>query len=589
METIPLLSRYLPAVGWLRTYRRKWLRADILGGITVWAVLIPEAMAYAGIAGVPPLMGLYTVPLPLFFYALLGSSRLLVVGPDSATALLSAGIVGSMALQGGDRFLVLTSALAITVGVLFLLFGIFRLGWLANLVSRPVMSGFLQGIVLVTILGQLPGLIGIDPGTGLFFHRLAACVRALPGAHPLTLALGGGSLVLLLVLHRKLPRLPSAMITVIVMTLVSTIFDLGSRGVAVTGALATSLPPLSFPAISPAEYLDLVPGALTIALLGYIESLGAAEVSSLKSGRDVDPDQELIALGVCNLGAGMSSGFVAVGSLSKTSVAAVCGVRSQVAFLISGLLSLLTLLFLLPLLANLPHATLAAIVIEAMLGLDQSAAIRQQFRFSWLEGTLALVSLFGVLYFGVVEGVVAGVILSIVILLERASHPGTAVLGRIPGHAVYRDVRRHPEAITVPGLLIFRFDSELVFPSARFFLHQAMRELKQARGPVQVFLINAETINDLDLTGARALLRLEEKLHRKGVRLWVAQMQDPVIDKLRRLEGGEKLADGHLYESVGDGVRAFHQFMRRKPARDREQRVQADSAGPAPTAGGRHW
>ncbi len=567
MNRASLGSRYLPALGWLRSYRRKWLRADVLGGITVWAVLIPEAMAYAGIAGVPPLMGLYTVPLPLFFYALLGSSRMMVVGPDSATALLSAGIVGSMALHGGEHFLVLTSALAVTVGVLFLLFGIFRLGWLANLVSRPVMSGFLQGIVLVTIIGQVPGLLGIEPEQGLFFHRLVACLQALPTVHGVTLAVGGGSLLLLLLLHRKLPRLPSAMVTVVVMTLLSTVLDLGDRGVAVTGVLATSLPPLSFPPISPGDYLDLVPGALTIVLLGYIESLGAAEVSSLKSGRDVDPDQELIALGLCNLGSGISSGFVAVGSLSKTSVAAVCGVKTQAAFLVSGILSLLTLLFLLPLLANLPHATLAAIVIEAMLGLDQTAAIRQQFRFSRLEGLLALVSLFGVLYFGVVEGVVAGVILSIIVLLERASHPGTAVLGRIPGHAVYRDVRRHPEAITVPGLLIFRFDSELVFPSSRFFLHQAMREVKQAPAPVQVFLINAETINDLDLTGAQALLRLEEKLHRKGIRLWVAQMQDPVIDKLRRLEGGEKLTDGHLYESVGDGVRAFKKFMGRHSGR----------------------
>ncbi len=562
MDRTFFLIRYLPALYWLRTYRRKWLRADVLGGLTVWAVLIPEAMAYAGIAGVPPLMGLYTVPLPLFCYALFGSSRLMVVGPDSATALLSAGIIGSMAHHG--NFPVLTSALAITVGALFLLFGVFRLGWLANLVSKPVMSGFLQGIVLVTIIGQVPGLIGIELGAGSFFHRLVACCRALPGLHPPTLAVGGVSLVLLLLLHRKLPRLPSAMVTVIVMTLVSTILDLQGRGVAVTGVLATSLPPLSLPRIGLNEYLDLIPGALTIVLLGYIESLGAAEVSSLRSGRDVDPDQELIALGLCNLGAGMSSGFVAVGSLSKTSVAANCGVRTQAAFLVSGILSLLTLLFLLPLLANLPHATLAAIVIEAMLGLEQSAAIARQFRFSWLEGLLAMVSLFGVLYFGVVEGVAAGVILSIVILLERASHPGTAVLGRIPGHAVYRDVRRHPEAITVPGLLIFRFDSELVFPSARFFLHQAMREIKQAQGPIHVFLINAETINDLDLTGAQALLRLEEKLRRKGIRLWVAQMQDPVIDRLRRLPGGERLADGHLYESVGDGVRAFSRYMGRK-------------------------
>jgi high affinity sulfate transporter 1 len=551
------LARYLPLLHWLPRYRACWFRSDLAAGITVWAVIVPEALAYAGIAGVPPLMGLYTVPIPLFLYMLLGTSRQMVVGPDSATALLSAGVVGSLALSASPNFQALTSALALLVGLFFLLVGLFRLGWLANLVSGPVMSGFLQGIVLVTIIGQLPHLLAIPVQHGHFFQRLAGCLRALPDLALPTAAVGPASLVLLLVLKKKVRRLPAAMVTAILAIVTFTIFDPARYEVAVTGSLATSLPPLRLPDVAPAEYLQIIPGALVIALLGYVETLGAAEGASLKDDHDIDPNQELIALGACNIGAALSSGFVAVGSLSKTSVALATGARTQVANLISAILSLLTLFFLMPLLRNLPVATLAAIVIEAMIGLDQTAAIRRVFRFSIPEGLLALGVILAVLILGVIQGIGLGVVLSIVLLLERASHPGTAVLGRIPGSDTFRDIRRHPEALTVPGLLIFRFDAELVFPSSRYFVRQALLRVKESPVPVRVFLINAETINDIDVTGTMLLLRLQRKLAAKNIPLWIAQMQDPVIDKLRRLEAGRPLVGEHLYPSVKEAVADF--------------------------------
>ncbi len=553
-----LLKNYLPVLHWLPRYKAGWFRSDLAAGITVWAVLVPEALAYAGIAGVPPLMGLYTVPIPLFVYTLLGSSRLMVVGPDSATALLSAGVVGSLALSASPHFYVLTSALALLVGIFFLLVGLFRLGWLANLVSNPVMSGFLQGIVLVTIIGQVPHLLGIPGQHGHFFQRLAGCIQALPRLDLPSAAVGLTSLVVLLVLKKKVQRLPAAMTTAIIAIITVTVFKLNHYGVQVTGSLTTSLPPLHLPDARLSEYLKLIPGALAIALLGYVETLGAAEGASLKDDHDIDANQELIALGACNIGSALSSGFVAVGSLSKTSVAMDSGGRTQVANLISGILSLLTLLFLMPLLQNLPIATLAAIVIEAMLGLDQSKAMRQVFRFSLLEGSLSLLVMTAVLVFGVLQGIGLGVVLSIILLLERASHPGTAVLGRIPGTEIYRDIRRHPEGLTVPGLLIFRFDAELVFPSSRYFVRQALRQVKTATTPVRVFLINAETINDIDVTGAMLLLRLQRKLRKKNIPLWIAQMQDPVTDKLRRTETGLTLLGEHLYPSVTAAVEAYN-------------------------------
>jgi len=303
--------------------------------------------------------------------------------------------------------------------------------------------------------------------------------------------------------------------------------------------------------------MQLVPGALVIALLGYVETLGAAEGASLKDDHDIDPNQELIALGACNIGSAFSSGFVAVGSLSKTSVAMEAGAKTQLAYLVSGLLALFTLLFLMPLLQNLPHAALAAIVMEAMIGLDQTKIIRRVFSFSILEGCVALIAFSGVLLFGVIEGIGIGVVLSIIMLLEQASHPGTAVIGRIPGVGTYRDVRRHPKAVTVPGLLIFRFDAELVFPGSRFFVRESLRQIKAAQTPVRVFLINAETINDIDVTGAMLLLRLQHKLKRKGIALWIAQMQDPVEDKLRQFNMGRVLIMEHLYPSVTEAVQAF--------------------------------
>jgi len=558
------INQYLPIFHWLPRYRKEWLRSDLVAGITVWAVLVPEALAYAGIAGVPPLMGLYTVPIPLFLYILLGTSRQLVVGPDSATALLSAGVVGAMAISESPHFYALTSALALMVGGFFLLVGLFRLGWLANLVSKPVMSGFLQGIVLVTILGQVPALLGIGGEQGHFFQRLAGYAGQLSAIHPATVAVGLSSLLVLILLKKKMPRLPAAMVTAILAIVVVSLFDLDARGVQVTGTLTTSLPPLRLPDVELSEYLQLVPGALVIALLGYVETLGAAEGVSLKDDHDIDPNQELVALGACNIGAAISSGFVAVGSLSKTSVAMEAGAKSQMAYLISGLLALFTLLFLMPLLQNLPRAALAAIVIEAMIGLDQSATIRRVFSFSPLEGCVALIAFGGVLLFGVIEGIGIGVVLSIIMLLEQASHPGTAVIGRIPGIDTYRDVRRHPEAVTVPGLLIFRFDAELVFPSSRFFLREALRQVKAAQTPVRVFLINAETINDIDVTGAMLLFRLQHKLKRRGIELWIAQMQDPVVDRLRKFDMGRVLLMEHLYPSVTEAVQRFVQLPQQK-------------------------
>ena len=553
------LKRYLPILKWLPGYQRGWLRPDLIAGLTLWMVIVPEAMAYAGIANVPPLMGLYTVPLPLFAYAILGSSRLMVVGPDSATALISASVVGGLAGASSAQFMALTSALAIAVGAFFLAFGLLKMGWIASFISAPVMTGFLEGIVLVTIIGQAPALLGVGEVHGRFFQKLWGILQEFSGMGWLVPVIGLGSLVLLFLFKRITPRLPAGLITVTVAILAVTLLGLADQGVKVVGTLGTHLPAFRLPDVQPAMYLKLIPGALAIVLLGYIETLASDEGAALKGGDDADPDQELVALGAANLGAGVSGGFIAVGSLSKTSVAMSAGGKTQIAYAFTGVLVLLTLRFLMPLLANLPYATLAAIVIAAMIELDQTRKLARFWHYNPLEFGLSLTALFGVLILGVLPGVGLGVALSILVLIWRSAHPGVAVLGQMPDNCTFRDIARHPEARTFPDLLIFRIDAQLTFPDSRYFVDMVKREIARAKYPVKVVVINAETINDIDITGADALKKLNAKLAKRGIDLWLAQVKDPVFDKLRRMDVITLIGVNHCFKSVKKAVLVFEQ------------------------------
>ena len=553
-----LLQRYLPILRWLPEYKPSWLRYDLISGLTIWAVLVPQAMAYAGIAGVPPIMGLYTLPLPLFFYAIFGTSRTLVVGPDSAVALISASAIGAVAAVGAAEYLALTSAMAIAVGVFFIVFGILRMGWIANFISIPVMSGFLEGVVMVTIIGQVPKLFGIEGGGGDFFEKLWAIIQALPDTNLTTLALGVGSLVLIFAIGRYVSKLPAALITLIISIVVVSALDLTTKGVDVIGTFSSGLPPMSLPDVSLTEYIAIIPGALAILLLGYVETLGAAKSAASSGGGKIDPDQELVALGAANLGAGLSTGFVAAGSLSKTSVAMGAGGKTQISHIVSGILAILTLVFLMPLFTNLPDATLAAIVIVALIGLDQTAKLKKELKLSRTEFTLGMICFFGVLTLGVLQGVGLGVVLSLLVLIKKASHPGTAVLGRVPGERTYyRDIQRRKDAKTIPGLLIFRFDARLIFFNCNFFASEVKRCIAEAKEPVKTVLIDAEAMNDIDITGADRLIKLNTELNSKNIVMFLSHVRDPLRDKMRRMGVEDAIGSDHIYETTRDGVDAF--------------------------------
>ncbi|MFV0338820.1 MAG: SulP family inorganic anion transporter [Chthoniobacterales bacterium] len=547
------LTRYLPILGWLPKYRSEWLRADIIAGLTVWAVMVPEAMAYAGIAGVPALYGLYTVPVPLFAYAIFGTSRTLIVGPDTATAMISATAIGGLAAVGSAQFIGLTATLAFLVGLLFFLFSFLRMGWIANFVPTPVMKGFIQGLVWVTILGQVPKIIGIDGGHGQFFGRLTTLFKEAPNADGLTTLVGLGSLVILFVMKKKMPRVPAALVTLVVAILAVNAWGLEAKGLNVVENISTGLPALAMPVFGWQEIETLLPAAFAIVLLGFSETLGAARAAAERTGEVLDPNQELLSHGPVNVGSAFCSGFIAVGSLSKTSVAMSAGAKTQLCSLVAGVLVILSLLFLMPLFHGLPHATLAAIVIEAMLGLASFTYLKNLRRVNLLEFGVACIAFWGVLFFGVLPGIGLGVALSLILLVRSDSAPPMAVLGKLPGHEMYRDIRKHPEAETISGLVIFRFDHALTYTNASTFEEGVRSFLLRAESPVRQVLVDAEGITDIDTTSMEMLARLRRELANRKIILAFARVRDEVFERLKLADFDSK----NIYQRITDGVLTF--------------------------------
>ena len=457
--------RFLPILDWAPGYRRDWLMPDVLAGLALWAVMVPEGMAYAGIVGVPPIMGLYTIVPALVAYALLGTSRQLVVGPDTATGLISAVTVGALVSQGTADFNALTSTLAVLIGCFFLCFGIMRMGWVASFISTPVMRGFIEGLVYVTIIGQAPHLLGISGTSGNFFTKLWHVLQHLPDVSAAPVVTGILSLAAMLLLRHLAPAVPAALVVMATATILIGLLGGEATGVHVAGHLPSGLPHLTLPNLDFSTLGELVPGALAIVLVGYAEALGAAKAAALQSGGSIDPNQELVAHGPANILSGLFGGFLVVGSLSKTSVATAAGARSQIANVVAAVFSFLTLIFLTPLFRNMPQPALAAIVIAAMLHLTKPSYLRHLLARSGWSFANTVIVIAGELTLGVLQGIALGVVLSLITLVYLSSHPKEAELGQLPGTEAYRDVKRHPEAATFPGLLIWRMGGDLFFAS----------------------------------------------------------------------------------------------------------------------------
>ena len=554
INPISIMRPLLPVLNWLPAYQHAWLVPDVLAGLAVWAVMVPEGMAYSGIVGVPPIMGLYTIVPPLLVYALFGTSRLLVVGPDTATGLISALTVGAIATQGTIEFNALTTTLAVLIGAFFLLFGALRMGWVAAFIPTPVMRGFIEGLVCVTIIGQVPHLLGFDGRTGNFFAKLWFVLQHLSDAPLIPVLTGLLSLAGMILLRHLVPRVPAALLVMTVATLLVSLFGGGERvGISVVGHLPSGLPHLQWPDFDLAVLEGLVPGALAIVMVGYAEALGAAKAAAMQSGGNIDPNQELIAHGPANIMSGLFGGFLVVGSLSKTSVAMVAGARTQLANVVAAVSCFLTLVLLTPLFRDMPHPALAAIVIAAMLHLSKPEYLRDLLRRSQWEFALAAIVVLGELTLSVLQGIALGVMLALLMLIYRTTHPQGAVLGQLRGTEAYRDVRLHPDAITFPGLLIWRPGGDLFFASIGHFQDGLMGAL--IGHPAKRVLLDVESVNLIDTTACDVLLTAIKELQDQGITVAFARVRDEVRERLRDAGIEAMVGGNNFHERVTDGVR----------------------------------
>ncbi len=551
------IRRYVPILTWLPSYKATWLRSDLVAGATVWAILVPESVAYAQLAGVPAVAALSLAPGVLLAYALLGRSRQAVVGGDSALAVMSAAAVAPMALGSAARYGALTAEMALLAGAIAVLCGFARLGFVASFLSRPVMSGFMFGLSMVVAIGQVPKLLGITGTSGNFFEKLNGLAHRLDGTNGWTLAIGGGSLVILFGLRRFVPRAPAALVAVAAGTLAVTLLDLAHHGVKVAGTIPAGLPTAGLPAMRSSDISSLLPAALGVVLVGYAEHLGTIQRTSSAKQDELDPNQELIALGTANLAAGFLHGFAVTGSLSKTTVNDSAGAQSQVSGIVTAVLVLITGLFLTPLFHNLPEATLGAIVIAAIWHIFDVGELRRLFRVSREAFLISVTALLGELVLNVLPGLLFAVGLSFALLIYRTSRPHVAVLGRFPGERTYADLTLHPENETIPGLLVVRLDAQLFFANNALLRDKLRGLVHSSATPLRAILLDLEASMSLDISSADLLAHLAADFKSDGIVLLLARVRDPVLAMLRRADAMTTIGEDHIYHMVDEGVADF--------------------------------
>ena len=543
---------------WLLSgYQTKWFRADLLAGVSVAAVALPIAIAYSQLAGVPPVHGLYASLLPLAAYALLGSSRQLIIAPDAATCAMVAAIVVPLAGHDPARYLSLTAALALIAGVYCIAAGFAGLGFLTNFLARPILTGYINGIAICIITGQLGALFGFPLAPGGFFRLLWHFFSRLEETHLPTLAVGAATLALLLLLTRFLPKAPGPLVAVVVGIAGSAVFGIARHGVKLLGNIPAGLPAFTIPAICRSDWEPLAIGAAGLALISYNSGMVTARGFAAKNRYDIDPNREFIALGVANIGAGILQGFAVTGADSRTAVNDSMGGKTQVTSLVAAAVLALTLLFFTKPLSWLPMAVLSAVLIKAAMGLFDLQSLRTLRRVSPLEFRVCLITLLGVITVGVLPGVLVALGVAIVLLLIRTSHPHDALLGRIPGTLAYADTTTHPTAESVPGLLIYRYDASLVFFNADHFKSRVKAVIRDVAAPVQYFLIDAETIPLLDTTGAASLDQLCDDLHEQGIAVAVAAAKNQVRTMLDRTGLAERIGSDRMFPTVASAVEAL--------------------------------
>lgn len=518
------------------------VRDDVAAGVTVGVMLIPQGMAYAMIAGLPPVYGLYAALVPLAVYALLGTSRELAVGPVAMVALLVANGVAPMAGGNAERYLALALALSALVGAIQLLLGLVRGGFLVNLLSYPVLAGFTSAAAIIIATSQLGGLTGLALAKGPVHEMVVAAAGQASAVHPTTVVMGLAAIVSGVALRRFWPQLPGAMLLVAAGTLLSWMASLADRGVDVVGQVPSGLPTPLLPgltegmSITPNDVVDLMPVALAIALVGFMESIAVAKVYASRGRYDIDPDQELKALGLANLAGSVFQAFPVTGGFSRTAVNAQAGARTQRSSLISVAVISITLLFLTPLFYHLPKAILAAIIVVAVLGLVDVAGARELWRVDRRDFALMSATFLATLLLGIEEGILVGAALSMVVVLHQITRPHIAELGRIPGTRQYKNLARHPDAIVERGIAIIRLDASLFYGNAEAFRDAARAAFARTAGSgpqaPRTLVIDAYPMNRVDSTGLHVLHQIIDEVHEEGGKVHLSGVKGPLHDKL---------------------------------------------------------
>jgi high affinity sulfate transporter 1 len=555
------IGRYIPLFSWLPSYDRRWLGADIVAGLTLWGLVAPEAMAYAGIAGLPPEAGLYALLASLLVYALFGTARHLSVQPTSATAALLASTVVALGVSSGDAETYQSYAilLVLMVGVIFFIAGILRLGFITQFLSKPVMDGFVTGLAIFIAIGQLNKLFGVEKGEGNSFQKLFSVIESLPEANWTTFVVGASALALLFVLPRLSRRIPAGLFVLFLYILLSYLFDLEGRyGVEVVGQLPQGLPNLTWPDVSASVVLEMVLPAFGIVLVAYSEALGVAREFAEKHGYEVDANQELRAHGVANVVSGLLGGQLVAGSMSGSAVKDGAGAHTQVSNLVAWVAVIITVLVLTPLFKTLPEAVLAALIIHAVWHLIVARKLKGVRLESRPEFVLGVLSFLGVLVFDVLEGMMIGLVASLVWFIYKSTKPHLASLGRVPGSKdVFLDLTRHPEEVPIPGLLILRLNGPLFYANAQSVRDQVKALVEATEPPLRAVIVDAVPQDDLDLTSVDMLKKLFAEIRQRGIDIYLAEVHVPVLEVARRNGLLEEVGEDHVFPTLPAAVAAF--------------------------------
>jgi high affinity sulfate transporter 1 len=551
--------RWLPGLKTLRQYDPSWLRHDIVAGVVMTTMLVPVGIAYAEASGVPGINGLYATIVPLLAYALFGPSRIIVLGPDSALAAVILAVVLPVSAGDPQRAVAVAGMMAIVSGVVCVAAGLARFGFITELLSKPIRYGYMNGIALTVVLSQIPKLFGFSvSGNGPIRQASGIVHEVIAGStNPVAVAIGVSTLVLILGLKR-LPRVPGILIAVSAVTVTVGVFDLVTRsGISVLGPLPQGLPTPKLPISDVDNLVPVLMGGIAVALVSFADTSVLSRAYAARLRSPVDPNQEMVGLGVANLAAGFFQGFPISSSNSRTPVAEAAGARTQLTGVV-GALAIASLLMLAPdLLQNLPHTALAAVVIASAIGLFEVSDLRRIYRIQRWEFWLSMACFAGVATLGAIPGIALAIGIAVIEFLWDGWRPHSAVLGRVDRIKGYHDITRYPEARLIPGLVLFRWDAPLFFANAELFHERVLDAVASSPTPVRWLVVAAEPVTSIDVTAADAISELHDALQTAGIELCFAEMKDPVKDKLKRFELYERLGEKTFFATLGEAVSAY--------------------------------